>query len=53
MQAILFKTFLDKDHENVDATVMVNSENQVDKESLYDIIARSEMRVSIGSIVIK
>lgn len=47
MQTILFKTFLDKGHENVDARVMLNSKDQKDEESLYGAIARSEISVRI------
>lgn len=54
MQTILFKTFLDKGHEYVDARVMMPSDIVVEgsiyeeslyEESLYEAIARSERRV--------
>lgn len=49
MQSILFKTFLDKDHEYVDTSVMVRPESEgkgnVYKDSLYEAFARSEKEV--------
>ena len=46
MQAILFKTFLDEGHEEVDATVMGAHAGE-EEESMFEAIARSGMEVRI------
>ena len=52
MQTILFKTFLDKGHEKVDARVMIQpvmvNGKSIYEDSLYDAIARSGKEVKGG-----